>query len=144
VAARWPPLIVGLKIESVHELGCLSSAQAKRVLSKRDATDRAQRRLVLGFGVDRSWSGRGGQARTVNTERQAQWTRINYGPLARVACQARRVPFGKREMEWSHVTQEPSSAELQARVKMRGRRGKVSRGLSEDPAVRPATQRHCR
>ena len=111
---------------------------------KRDATDGAQRRLVLGFGVDRSWSGRGGQARTVNTERQAQWTRINYGPLARVACQARRVPFGKREMEWSHVTQEPSSAELQARVKMRGRRGKVSRGLSEDPAVRPATQRHCR
>jgi hypothetical protein len=34
VAARWPPLIVGLKIESVHELGCLSSAQAKRVVSK--------------------------------------------------------------------------------------------------------------
>jgi hypothetical protein len=136
VAARWPPLIVGLKIESVHELGCLSSAQAKRIVSKRDATDRAQRRLVLGFGVDRSWSGRGGQARTVNTERQAQWTRINYGPL--------RVPLGKREMEWSHVTQEPSSAELQTRVKMRGRRCKVSRGLSEDPAARPATQRHCR
>jgi hypothetical protein len=144
VAARWPPLIVGLKIESVHELGCLSSAQAKRVLSKRDATDRAQRRLVLGFGVDRSGDGRGGQARTVNTERQAQWTRINYGPLARVVGQARRVPLGKGEMEWSHVAQEPSSAELQARVKMRGRRGKVSRGLSEDPAARPATQRHCR
>jgi len=34
VAARWPPLIVGLKIESVHELGCLSSAQAKRIVSK--------------------------------------------------------------------------------------------------------------
>ena len=97
VAARWPPLIVGLKIESVHELGCLSSAQAKRIVSKRDATDRAQRRLVLGFGVDRSWSGRGGQARTVNTERQAQWTRINYGPLARVAGKARRVPLEKRE-----------------------------------------------
>ena len=136
MAARWPPLIVGLKIESVHELGCLSSAQAKRIVSKRDATDGAQRRLVQGFGVDRSWSGRGGQARTVNTERQAQWTRINYGPL--------RVPLGKREMEWSHVTQEPSSAELQTRVKMRGRRCKVSRGLSEDPAARPATQRHCR
>jgi len=154
VAARWPPLIVGLKIESVHELGCLSSAQAKRIVSKRDATDRAQRRLVQGFGVDRSWvlgigvdrsrAGRGGQARTVNTERQAQWTRINYGPLARVALSGKARAFGKREMEWSHVTQEPSSAELQARVKMRGRRGKVSRGLSEDPAVRPATQRHCR
>ena len=36
VAARWPPLIVGLKIESVHELGCLSSAQAKRIVSKKD------------------------------------------------------------------------------------------------------------
>ena len=34
------------------------------------------------------------------------------------------------------MTQEPSSAELQARVKMRGRRGKVSRGLNEDQAVR--------
>ena len=34
MAARWPPLIVGLKIESVHELGCLSSAQAKRIVSK--------------------------------------------------------------------------------------------------------------
>ncbi len=71
---------------------------------------KAQRRLVLGFGEDRSGAGRGGQARTVNTERQAQWTRINYGPLARVAGQARRVPLGKREMECSHVTQEPSSA----------------------------------
>jgi hypothetical protein len=33
----------------------------------------------------------------VNTERQAQWTRSNYGPLARVAGQAGRVPLGKRE-----------------------------------------------
>ncbi len=101
----------------------------------------AQRRLVLGFGADRSGAGRGGQAHAVNTERQAQGTRSNYGPLARVAGQARRVPLGKREMEcqWSHVTQEPSSAELGARVKMRGRRGKVSRGLSEDPeSGRPA------
>ncbi len=144
VAARWPPLIVGLKIESVHELGCLSSAQAKRIVSKRDATDRAQRRLVLGFGIDRSGPGSGGRAPTGNTEGQSWWTRTNCEPLARVAGRARRVPLGKREMEWSHVTQEPSSAELQARVKMRGRRGKVSRGLSEDPAVRPATQRHCR
>ncbi len=88
-----------------HELECLSSAQAKRVLSKRDATDRAQRRLVLGFGIDRNGAGRGGQARTVNTEGQAQWTRINYGPLARVAGQARRVPLGKEKAEWSHVTQ---------------------------------------
>ena len=101
----------------------------------RDATDRAQRRLVLGFGIDRSGAGGGGRAHTVNTERQAQWTRINYGPLALLR---------EQEPTWSHVTQEPSSAELQARVKMRGRRGKVSRGLSEDPAVRPATHQHCK
>jgi hypothetical protein len=114
------------------------------ILNSVNATDRAQRRLVLGFGADRSGAGRGGQAHTVNTEGQAQWTRINYGPLARVAGQAGCVPGGKGEMEWSHVTQEPSSAELEARVKMRGRRGKVSRGLSEDPAIRPATHQHCR
>ena len=31
VAARWPPLIVGLKIESVSRIGCLSGALAQRV-----------------------------------------------------------------------------------------------------------------
>jgi len=139
-----PPLVVGVKIESVSQIRVFVQRTGQASLIQKGCNRQRAARLVLGFGIDRSWSGRGGQARTVNTERQAQWTRINYGPLARVACQARRVPFGKREMEWSHVTQEPSSAELQARVKMRGRRGKVSRGLSEDPAVRPATQRHCR
>ena len=74
---------------------------------------------------------------TVNTEGQAQWARIDFGPLARVAGQAGRVPVGKRESEWSHVTQGPPSAELEVRVKMRGRRGKVSRG-PERGSGRPA------
>ena len=146
VAARWPPLIVGLKIESVHELGCLSSAQAKRIVSKRDATDRAQRRLVLGFGVDRSWSGRGGQARTVNTERQAQWTRTNCEPPARVAGQARRVPSVEKEGTnriWPGDAG-PPSAELEVRAKAQGRHEEISSNLSGDPAARPATHQHCR
>jgi hypothetical protein len=37
----------------------------------RDATDRAQRRLVLGFGIDRSGLGSGGRAHTGNTEGQS-------------------------------------------------------------------------
>ena len=52
MAARWPPLIVGLKIESVHELGCLSSAQAKRIVSK-TAKDRAYNKNALGNGGER-------------------------------------------------------------------------------------------
>ncbi len=74
---------------------------------------------------------------TVNTEGQAQRTRINYGPLARVAGQAGRVPVGKSERGWSHVTQGQPSAELEVRMKMRGQRGKVSREL-ERRSGRPA------
>jgi hypothetical protein len=34
VAARWPPLIVGLKIESVSRLSACPGALAQRVVSK--------------------------------------------------------------------------------------------------------------
>ncbi len=41
-----------------------SEDEAQTPTSSRDATDKVQRRLVLGFGADRSGAGRGGQARS--------------------------------------------------------------------------------
>jgi hypothetical protein len=87
---------------------------------------KAQRRLVLAFGADKSGANRGGQAHrkhgkagTVDSEQL--WV-TGAGSLSGTAR-----ALGKRgKQERSHVTQEQAGAELEMQVRRREQRGKVS------------------